>query len=119
MARLLWAGSPSQTSDGFLTAHVPLEVVEEGNQTFGVVAALAGLEEQAAAASVPAVADRRADRHLRPVESMNQDRCFALRSPGSADGGTLRDAAFVLEEDPSLLGRPLHLVLSGPHRLTL
>src|SRR5271157_219984 len=84
-------------------AQVPLEILEEGNQTFGVVAAFAGLEKQATAAAVPAVTNRRADRHLRPVEGMNQDRRFALRGPGSADGGTLRDAAFVLEEDPSLL----------------
>ena len=50
---------------------------------------LAGLEEQAAPAAVPAVAQGRTDGHLRPIESMNQDRRFAFGSPGPADGRTL------------------------------
>jgi len=81
-------------------AQMAFEFVEEGNETFRVVAALPGLEEQAAAAAVPTVADRRADGHLLPVESMDQDRRFTFRGPGSADRGTLGNAAFVLEEDP-------------------
>ena len=75
-------------------------MLQEGNQFFGVVAVGRGLEEQATPLAIPSVDERRADRHLVPVEGMNQDGRFAPGCPGPADRRALGDAAFVLEGDP-------------------
>jgi hypothetical protein len=86
--------------DRFGSVEVTLEVLQKGDQTFGVVGAAARLEEEAAAPAIPMVAERRADRETGPVESVDQDRGFAFGCPGSPDGWALRYPAFVLEEDP-------------------
>mgnify|MGYP001102309353 CR=1 FL=1 len=86
--------------DRFGSMEVPFEILQKGDQTFRVVGADARLEEEAVAPAVPAVAERRADRETGPVESVDQDRGFAFRCPGSPDGWALGYSAFVLEEDP-------------------
>jgi len=96
-------GEPVPHRNGFLSPESPLEILQESDQAVGVVGALAGLEEEAAATAVPAIAKGGANRYLRPVEGMDQDRRFTFGCPSAADGGTLRDAAFVLEEDPGSL----------------
>ena len=86
--------------DRFSSMEVSFEILQKGDQTFGVVGAGARLEEEAAAPTIPAVAERRADRETGPVESVDQDRGFAFGCPGSSDRRALRYSAFVLKEDP-------------------
>src|SRR5712692_665538 len=86
--------------DHFLTPYFTPEVFEKSNETIGVVATRPSLKEHSAAAAIPAISDRRTNRELLPIKGVNQDGCFPFWRPGPADGGTFRDAALVLEEDP-------------------
>src|SRR5206468_3799317 len=86
--------------DHFLTPHFPAEIFEKSNEAVGVVTAWPSLKEHSAAASIPAISDRRTNRELLPIKGMNQDGRFPFWRPGTADGGTFRDPALVLEEDP-------------------
>src|SRR5208282_2195167 len=79
-----------------------LQVFQEADEAFGVVASLPGLKEKSAAPPIAAVAEGGAHRHLRPIEGVDQNRGFPFRGPGAADGRALGDAALVLEEDPGL-----------------
>ena len=83
-----------------LSSTLSLQMVQEGYQFFSVVVVGRGLEEHATPRAIPSVGERCADRHLVPVEGMNQDGRFAPGCPGPADRRALRDAAFVLEGDP-------------------
>ena len=98
---MCWESVPYE--DDFLPPQASLEVFQEADQAVRVVAALARLKAEATAATVPAIARGGTDGYLRPVESMDQGRRFAFGCPCAVDRGSLRDAAFVLEEDP----RPL------------
>ena len=84
----------------FLTPHFTSEVFEKSNETIGVVATWPSLKEHLAAAAIPAISDCRTNRELLPIKGVNQDGLFPFWRSGTADGGTFRDAALVLEEDP-------------------
>ena len=86
--------------DARLTSTLSLQMLQEGNQFVGVVAVGRGLEEQTIPLAIPSVGERYADRHLAPVEGLNQGGCFATGRPGSVDRLTLGDAALVLEGNP-------------------
>ena len=98
----LVGGQAVPDQNRFSPSQLLLQVLQEADEGFGVVATLPGLEEKAAAPPIAAIAEGGADGHLRPIESVDQNRGLALRRPGAADGRTLRDAALVLEEDPGL-----------------
>ena len=83
------------------SAKLSLQIFEEGNQAVLVVAVRLGLKEKPTALAVPSIRERCRDRHLLPIEGMDQDRRFAFGRPCTADGGPLRDAAFILEDDPA------------------
>ena len=71
-----------------MTAQVPFEIVEEGNQAFGVVAAFAGLEEQAPARSRPQrepAEDRRLFQWACGEERPELKRLNAITNPHSPD----------------------------------
>jgi hypothetical protein len=80
------------------------EFFEELNQADGVVAVGFGAGEQTCRFSIPAEHQRRGHGNLVPViASWSQDRGLAARRPSGADRGLLREAGFVLEEDPGLV----------------
>lgn len=80
------------------------ELLEELNQTDGVVTVGFSSSEQACRFSIPAESQRRGHGNLTPVvASWSQDRGLATRRPTGADGGLLRETGFVLEEDPGLV----------------
>ena len=96
--------------DDFLSTQASLEIFQESDQAVGVVAALARLKAEATASTVPTIARGRTNGYLRPVESMDQDGRFAFGCPCAVDRGSLRDAAFVLEEDPRPLSASFFLL---------
>ena len=61
------------------------EVFEKRNKTIGVVATRPSLKEQPAATPIPAIANRRTNRELLPVEGVNQDGRFPFGRPTAAD----------------------------------
>src|SRR5712691_3788136 len=83
------------------TAKMTLELVQEADERDVVVTARPRLEEEAAAAEVPAERQAHGEGELRPVEGMDQDGGLPARGPRAADGWPLRDSALVLEDDPS------------------
>lgn len=90
---------PNQ-DDGLATDE-SFQLAEESDQAFGIETVGFGAGEQAGLAAVPAKAQRGRYRSLAPVIAAgSQDRGLALWGPGSADRGLLREAGFVLEEDP-------------------
>ena len=91
---------PIPDQDDSPTAHLSLQVVQELDEGHVVVTARARLEEETAATEVPSVGHREGDGEFLPIEGVDQDRGFATRRPGPADRRALRDAAFVLEDDP-------------------
>ena len=86
--------------NGLLPSQLFLQVFQEADEAFGVVASFPGLEEKPGAPPIAAITEGDADGHLRPIEGVDQNWGFALRRPGAADGRALGDAALVLEEDP-------------------
>jgi hypothetical protein len=82
------------------TTKVPLELGQEADERDVVVTAGPRLEEETAAAEVPPERQAHGEGELRPVEGMDQDGGLPTRGPRAADGRPLRDAAFVLEDDP-------------------
>jgi hypothetical protein len=83
-------------------AELPLEVDQEVDEGEVVVTARSRLEEEPTAPEVPPESHGDGDRELRPVEGVDQDRGFAAGGPGAPDRRPLRDAAFVLEDDPGV-----------------
>jgi len=77
-----------------------LQVLQKLDQAGGVIAPLASLKIQFAPLSIPAITEGGANGHLLPVECVNPEWRLAFRRPGASDGGPLRDATLVLEEDP-------------------
>src|SRR5256885_4377044 len=98
--RSLVGGQPVPHQHDLPTAQFSVEIRQEAQQTFRVVAAFTSLKKQAAATPVPAIPEGRTDRHLRPIEGVDQDRRFPFRGPGSPDRGTLRDTTLVFKENP-------------------
>ena len=81
-----------------------LEVAQKRNEGGVRVAARARLEEEAGSTAVPAKRQGPGDRQPLPMSPrVDQDRRFAARRPGAADGGALRDSALILEDDPGPL----------------
>jgi hypothetical protein len=72
-------------------AEVPAEILEEGDQAQFVVSASLGLEVEAGALAVPAVAERRGRRDPLPVDGVDDDGSLSSRRPGSADGRDERE----------------------------
>lgn len=94
-----WQPVPDQ--DDRLLREMSLEVPQEGDQRAIGVAARLGLKEEPGAASIPSEGQRAGNRQPLPVAAdMRQDGRFPPRRPRSADNGLLREAAFVLEDDP-------------------
>jgi hypothetical protein len=83
--------------------NVALEILQKVDEGDVVVAPRLRLEEQATAAAVPPEGQRQRDGEFRPVEGVDQDRRFAARRPGAADGWALRNSALILEDDPGPL----------------
>lgn len=87
-----------------MAAGKAFELFEELNQTDSVVAIGFSAGKQARRLSIPPESQRRCHGNLAPViASGSQDRRLAARRPSGADGGLLREAGFVLEEDPGLV----------------
>ena len=87
-------------------AKMPLERAHEGHQGPVGVCAGGGVEEEAAAPAVPPKRQGARHRQTLPVAAgVPEDRRFAARSPGATDYRVLRDAAFVLEDEPGPLPR--------------
>ena len=87
-------------------AKMPLERAHEGHQGPVGVCAGGGVEEEAAAPAVPAKRQGARHRQALPVAAgVPEDRRFAARRPGATDYRVLRDAAFVLEDEPGPLPR--------------
>ena len=78
-----WQPIPHQ--DGLLAAQVSFEILKESDQAFRIIAPLPGLEKQSATSPIPAKAQGCTNRNRRPVECMDQDRCFPFRRPGPSD----------------------------------
>ena len=91
---------PIPDQDDAPTAHLSLQVVQELDEGHVVVTARARLEEETGAPEVPSVGHREGDGEFLPIEGVDQDRGLATRRPCPADRRPLRDAAFVLEDDP-------------------
>src|SRR5256884_2651074 len=92
-------GQPVPYQNRFPAAQLSAKLLQKDNQTLRVVTASASLKKQTAATPVPPITESGSNRHLRPIEGVNQDRCFAFRRPGSPDRGALRDSAFVFKEN--------------------
>jgi hypothetical protein len=97
----LMSGQPVPDQDDRLSREMPLEVPQEGDQRAIGVAARLCLKEEPGAAPIPSEGQRAGNRQPLPVAAdMRQDGRFPPRRPRSADDGLLREAAFVLEDDP-------------------
>lgn len=84
-----------------LAVEVTAEVFDELDQAFFVVRARLGLEVEAGALAVPAVAEGRGRRDPLPPEPVGDDRGLTSGSPGAADGGGEGKTGLVLEDDPA------------------
>ncbi len=91
---------PVPDQDDAATAKPALQVVQERDEGKIVVAAGSRLEAEPATLEIPPERHGDGDRELLPVEGVGQDRGFAAGRPRAADGRSLGDAAFVLEDDP-------------------
>src|SRR2546428_9940935 len=104
MTRLAWPLKPSPDEQYALMGEVTPEVAQKGDQRGVRVAARARVKEEVRPAAVPAKCQGPSDRQPLPIPTrVDQDRRFAARGPGAADDRLLRDAAFVLEDDPGPL----------------
>jgi hypothetical protein len=97
-------------------AKMSLERAHEGHERAIGVGAGAGLEEEPAAPAIPAVRQGARHRQAFPVPAgVQQDRRFAARRPRATHYRVLRDAAFVLEDEPGV--PPLGAFFSWGHRV--
>lgn len=95
------SGQSIPDEDYRLPTEVAAEVTEEADQQPIGVAARLGLKEKAGPAPIPAKGQGTGHGQPLPAAAyVRQGRCFAARRPGPADDRLLRDAAFVLEEEP-------------------
>jgi hypothetical protein len=85
-------------------AKMPLEGAHERDErTIGIAAGM-GLEKEPRSAPIPAKRQRAGHRQAFPVPArVTQDGGVPTRGPGAADYRMLRDAAFVLEDEPGPL----------------
>lgn len=87
--------------DDPLPSEVALECPQEGQQGICGIGARPSLEEQPSAPSIPPKGQGGGDGQPLPVvERVGQDRRLPARRPGTADDWVLREAAFVLEDQP-------------------
>jgi hypothetical protein len=94
---------------------MPLERAQEGHERAIGVGAGAGLEEEPAAPTIPAVCQGARHRQAFPVPAgVKEDRRLAARRPRAPHYRVLRDAAFVLEDEPG--APPLGVFFSWGHR---
>lgn len=95
---------------------MPLERAHEGHERAIGVGARAGLEEEPAAPTIPAVRQGARHRQAFPVPAgVKEDRRLAAGRPRATDYRVLRDAAFVLENEPGV--PPLGVFFSWGHRV--
>ena len=98
---------PAQTvpdEDDAPPAQMPLEGAQKRHQRAIGIAARLGLEEEPTAAPIPAKGQGPGHRKAFPVAPrVLQERGLAARRPGAPDYRVLRDAAFVLEDEPGAL----------------
>jgi len=95
---------PVLDQDDLLAADKSLQLLEKLDQALAVEAVRFRSRQQARLFTVPAESQRRRYGCLAPVVAPHsQDRSLPPRRPRPADGGLLREAGFVLEEDPGLL----------------
>jgi hypothetical protein len=76
------------------------KIFQELDQAGGIIASVPGLKEQLGSLSIPAVSDSGTDRHLFPIEGMDQDGGLAFRRPSAPDRRSLPEATLIFEEDP-------------------
>jgi len=97
---------------------VPLELSHEGDQRHVGVTPRARLKVEPRPPRVPAERQRPSDRQALPVgPGMSQDGGLPARGPSAPDDGLLRDAAFVLEDEPGPLAAGVFFTV-GQRRLT-
>ena len=97
----LMSRQPVPDQDDRLAPKVPLEVPQEGDQRAIGVAARLSLKEEPSLAPIPSEGQCAGHRQPLPAAAdMGQDGRFPPRRPRSADDGLLREATFVLEDDP-------------------
>jgi hypothetical protein len=97
----LMSRQPVPDQDDRLLPQVAFEVPQEGDQRAIGVAAWLRLKEEPSPAPIPSEGQRAGHRQALPAAAhMGQDGRFAPGRPRSADDGLLREAAFVLEDDP-------------------
>ena len=94
-------GQPVPEEDDTLGAKVALEGPQELDQAAVGVGARPGVEIDAATPTRPAKGERGRDRQALPQGAgVSQDRRLAARCPRPADDRLVREATFVLEEEP-------------------
>lgn len=82
-------------------AKMPLERAHEGHERAIGIRASAGVEEEPAAPAIPAVRQGARHRQAFPVPAgVHEDRRLAAGRPRATHYRVLRDAAFVLEDEP-------------------
>src|SRR5438128_10965957 len=97
----LMSRQPVPDQDDRLAPKVPLEVPQEGDQRAIGVAARLSLKGEPRLAPIPSEGQCAGHRQALPAAAdMGQDGRFPPRRPRSADDGLLREATFVLEDDP-------------------
>ena len=95
---------------------MPLERAHEGHERAIGVCPGAGVEEEPAAPPIPAVRQGTRHRQALPVPAgVKEDRRLAARRPRATHYRVLRDAAFVLEDEPRV--PPLGVFFSWGHRV--
>lgn len=102
--------------DDAATPEMPLEGAHERHQGVIGVRAGAGLEEEPAAPTIPAKGQGACHRQAFPVPTrVHEDWGLAARRPRATHYRVLRDAAFVLEDEPGAV--PLGVFFSRGHRV--
>jgi len=92
---------PVPDQDDRLSPEMPFEVPQEGDQCAIGVATRPRVKEEPGPAPIPTEGQRASDRQALPIAAhMRQDGRVPPRRPRSADDGLLREATFVLEDDP-------------------
>ena len=86
--------------DASAAREVPAQIAQERNKGLGVVAVFFGLEEELAAAAIPAIGKNGGNGNLVPPEGVDHDGRAPLGRPGAAERRPFREAALVLEEEP-------------------
>ena len=96
-------------------AQMPFEGAQKRDERVIGIAARMGLEEEPTPTPIPAKGQGPGYRQASPVPPrVTQDWRLAARGPGAPDYGLLRDAAFVLENEPGPL--PAGVFFSCGHR---